>query len=481
MGMKPSYKELEVKLKATKAELDATKKELKVTGEQLKQTQELLKNALERILVLEEKLNLNSNNSSKPPSSDQKGDTSDKGKKKRKGRRGVNRSLFPPERIDRRVECTQESCPHCGSCSIELNKNAHEILQQAELPEVRAIITEYLMRKYSCNCCGQNSTATLPKGIPNSAFGPKLMGLFTTLTGLFHLAKREGIALIKDLYDVDIALGSASNIEERVTHALDPIYERINDFVITSRFCKHFDETGWRNSGQRHYVWLASCEHAAYYMIERRRNAAAFKKLVRTDPSALAAVTDRYAVYNVIQQSHQYCLAHLIRDFRKYGERSGLDGEIGGALAKELKKACWTHGKYRDGKISWDVRNRRLRHRKHKVKDWLEDGVANGSDQLCQLCETLLDHFENLWTFTKVQGMEPTNNLAERDMRKLVIWRKKSYGTRSDRGKRFVERITTVSQTLRRQGQNVLKFVQEAIVMFYRNEDAPLISKTLGF
>lgn len=471
--MKPTYQELE-------KELSQTREQLSQTNEKLKKTDELLKIALEKILELEQRLNRNSKNSSKPPSSDQKGNTPDDPKKGRKPRKGYARTLFPPERVDRHIECSHENCPHCGSSSLEQD-SAYEILQQAELPEVKAIITQYLLRKYNCNSCGLNSTARLPEGIPNSAFGPKLMGLFATLTGIFHLAKREAILLIKDLYDVDIGLGSASNIEERVANALDPVYKRINDFVIESQFCKHFDETGWRDSGKRHYVWLASCEHACFYMIDRHRNSEAFQKLVGVDPSAFPAVTDRYPVYNPIGKLHQYCFAHLIRDFRKYSERDGPDKEIGEALENELIQACCIHAAYRDGEISWDVRNQRLRRRKQRVKYWLEDGAANGSQELYKLCENLLDRFEKLWIFMKVRGMEPTNNLAERDMRKLVVWRKKSYGTRSARGKKFVERITTVAQTLRKQGQNVLKFVQETVASFYRKVDAPFISEALGF
>ena len=77
--------------------------------------------------------------------------------------------------------------------------------------------------------------------------------------------------------------------------------------------------------------------------------------------------------------------------------------------------------------------------------------------------------------------MEPTNNMAERDLRKLVIWRRKSYGTRSDRGKKFVERVTTIAQTIRKQGGNVLRFVQQAIECFYSRTLPPLISEAMGF
>ena len=164
---------------------------------------------------------------------------------------------------------------------------------------------------------------------------------------------------------------------------------------------------------------------------------------------------------------HQHCLAHLIREFRGYAERDGPDKELGKALENELQTVCHIHKEYREAIITLQQRNRRLGKRKRRLEICLEDGMANGSDDLSKLCERLLHGFSKLWTFTKVPGMEPTNNLAERDLRKLVIWRKKSYGTRSDRGKRFVERVTTVSETLKKQGKSILGYFQEAVMSFY--------------
>jgi len=479
--MRPSYEEIETELTQTKEELSQTKKELSRTKEELCRLQELLKKAFEEIANLQEKLNLNSKNSSKPPSTDQKGNTPQKPPKKKKKRKGVSRASFPPERVDKQVECTEQNCPHCGSSSIGLNDLLPEILQQVEIPEVKAIVTEYLLCKYHCRSCGKNSTAQLPSGIPNSSFGPNLMALVANLTGVFHLAKREAVQLIKDLYDIDIGLGSIPNIEERVGRALDPVYQHIHEFVIESKFCKHFDETGWRDSGIKHFVWLASCEHAVFYRIDRSRSSGAFLKLVGMNPEELPSVTDRYAVYNSLLKMHQYCLAHLIRDFKHYSERDGPDEKIGHALANELIKACQTHGSYRIGNISLEARNKRLNYRRKKVEFYLEDGMANGSDKLYRFSEKLLDHFDKLWMFMKIPGMEPTNNLGERDMRKVVIWRKKSYGTRSIRGKKFVERISSVAQSLRRQGKNILSFTQNAIISFYSSEEAPFISPALGF
>jgi len=215
-------------------------------------------------------------------------------------------------------------------------------------------------------------------------------------------------------------------------------------------------------------------------MIDRTRSAEAFKKLIGKETWDSPSVTDRYGVYRSLT-NHQYCLAHLIREFKGYGERDGPDKEIGHGIERELRLACSKHRDYRKGKIALAQRNRYLGHRKRKVQFWLEDGIANGSDQLSRLCESLLDNFDKLWTFTKMGEMEPTNNTAERDLRKLVIWRKKSYGTRSQRGKRFVERITTVSQTLRKHGQNVLSFIQKAIERFYYKSHPPFVSEAMGF
>lgn len=453
----------------------------------LHRTEEILARALEEIAKLHEKIvklegqiNRNSKNSSKPPSTDQKNNTPENQRKPREPRAGKARLPFSADRIDLHVQCTRDNCPHCGSSAIELNGQPGERWQQAELPEVRAIVTEYELLKYHCKGCGKGLISSLPDGVPDSAFGPKLMGLLVTLTGVMHVAKREAIQLIKDLYDVDMSLGSVPNIEERVTQALGPIYDRIHTFVIESRFCKYFDETGWRDSGKRHFVWLASCEHAAVYMIDRTRSAAAFKRLTGKESWEAPAVTDRYGVYGSLK-IHQYCLAHLIREFRGYGEREGPDKEIGRMLEKELSQACSVHRDYVQGDASLNSRNGRLGRSKKKVQFWLEDGMANGSDPLSKLCETLLDNFEKLWIFIKIPGMEPTNNTAERDLRKLVIWRKKSYGTRSERGKRFVERLTTVAQTLRKQGQNVLRYIQSSIENFYAKRSPSLICEAMGF
>lgn len=463
--MKPTYEELETKLFATEAKLA--------------ETLNLLKLALDRISVLEERLNKNSNNSSKPPSTDRKRNSSSENNGSKKRRPGVTRELLPPDQIDHFHICTLSYCPCCGSNQI-VDQEQPLILQQVELPEVKAVTTQFNCTKYSCTSCGEKSLADLPNGVPNSSFGPRLMALIATLTGVFHLAKRDAIQLVQDLYGVKIAEGSIINVEGRVATALNEPYMRIHRYVMSSVVPKHFDETSWRNQGKNNWIWVASTTVATCFKIDVSRSKEAFQRFTNSLRSS-PVITDRYNAYTDLRQPHQYCLAHLIRDFRKYAERDGTDKEIGSAIEKELRKMCRTQREFREGKITKRSRNTKFRHQKKRLEDHFMDGLANGTDDLSGLCDRLYDEIDKLWTFSKFTDVDPTNNLAERDLRRLVLWRKKSYGTRSDRGKYFVERISTIAETARKAGSNILAYITKAVSAFYYGETAPMLIPSNGF
>jgi len=306
------------------------------------------------------------------------------------------------------------------------------------------------------------------------------MALIVMLTGRFHMSKRDVMALVKDLYDIDTSEGSVINIEKIATEALDEVYERIHRFVIQGLMPRYFDETSWRDSGKRHYVWIATNELAAFYQIDARRSQEALLKIVGTH-TKVACVTDRYSAYNAINGPRQYCLAHLIRDFHAFAEQEGETGEIAAKIENELRKACKIDGDSRKGEISRRQRGQRLAHSKRRLSELFLDAIAFGSKKLEDFCWRLDDEFDRLWTFASVEGMEPTNNLAERDLRKIVLWRNKSYGTRSEGGKRFVERITSVVETVKKSGNNILNFLEEALDAFFHKKSAPCINPIWGF
>jgi transposase len=481
-------------LSMTKQELSVAKQELSVTKQELAVAQhgllvmkeeiihhkELLKTALDRITELEAKINRNSRNSSKPPSTDQKSDTPKyEGKKSRRSHPGKSRTPYPQERVDRHVDCTLTNCPHCSSQDLfELLGESYS-WQQVDLPPAQAIVTQFDCRKYFCRHCGQHSVGDLPAGTLHSSFGPRLMALLATLTGRFHISKREAILLIRDLYGIELSVGSAINVEERVANALDGVYEQIHRFVIESSSARFFDETGWRDSGKRHYVWLATSVSAAYYMIDRHRSREAFFKLVANNLGG-SAVTDRFNAYNALDGPHQYCLAHLIRDFHFFADQPGDTGETATKIEQELRIACRIHTAWRKKELTDKQKVLRLAHSRRRLENYFVDAIAFCHNDLANLCLRLDEEMDRLWVFASVKDVEPTNNMAERDLRKLVLWRKKSYGTRSPRGRRFVERITSVVETIKKNGINVLDFLETSVRAFINRQPAPLINPALG-
>ncbi len=463
--MKPSYEQLEQDFQRMKEENSNLK--------------ELLRIALDRIAELEKRLDKNSKNSSKPPSTDQKSNTPKRPKSARKPRKGKARVPYPPERVDHHVQCTREKCPYCSSPNLQSLSTAPATWQQVELPPVHAVVTQYNCQRYRCEECKKHSIGGLPDGVPSSAFGPKLMALIGALTGRFHLAKREAMLLVSDLYGINLSVGSIINVEENVANSLEEVYERIHRCATASVFPRYLDETSWRDSGKRHYVWTVTTAKAAYYKIDPGRHQEVFLRIVGPHTKQ-PSVTDRYAVYNALDGPHQYCFAHLIRDFHAFGEEEGETGQIGRKIEQELRTACKIHAKWRSGEISKQQKSLRLAHSKRRLKDLFVDGMLSGNKKLDDLCTRLDEKQECLWAFASIEGMEPTNNMAERSLRSLVLWRKKSYGTRSPKGQRYVERISSAVETLKKNGKNVLAFLEEAVRDFIRGKPAPFMVSELG-
>lgn len=465
--MKPSYEQLEEYCR----HLEAERQHLKEAAHKL----------ADRLRTAEEKLRTNSQNSAKPPSSDQKKNTPDRPKKSRPPREGCTRTDVSPDKIDRHEHCRCDHCPHCGSDSI-FESARPVILQQVDLPETKSIVTQFERHRYQCNGCNRHLLAPLPSGVPNSAFSPRVMALAGMLTGVYHLSRDETRDLIKTLYNIDVSEGSQTNIEKRVCAALKPVDARIHRFVLGSAFCKHFDETSWRDGGKTHYVWVAATKQAVCYRIDRFRNKTAFLKLAVSLNEEAPVVTDRYAVYNGLTNPHQFCIPHLIRNIRKFSERGGEDGVFGQKIEKELQLVCHIHGQYRRGEMRKSVWSQQLRHCRNRIDNLLLDCICSASKKMGDLCQKIwLEDFENLWVFRHHPDAEPSNNLAERDLRRIVLWRKKSQGSRSDSGKTFVEIMTGVAGTLRRAGTRFMNFLVEALTNFYSSRDAPLIRPEYGF
>jgi transposase len=440
-----------------------------------------LKAAHEEIAELRRRLGMNSSNSSKPPSSDPPWAPGSSGKKKnkkrkrkrgaQKGHRGHHRELLPPERVDHVVDCRPAVCEDCGAALRGKGRDPqrHQVL---ELVDGRIVVTEYRLFKMTCRC-GAKIRGELPAGVMPFLLGPRLTALVALLTGKYRLSKRNTRELLFDLFGIELCIGTISAAEKRMSAALAGPVREAEEF-IRQQGIVHADETGWKERGKRAWLWVAVTALVVVFKIAFGRDTAKAKQLLGADFSG-RIVTDQLGSYGWIDASRrQLCWAHLQRKFRGWSERDGAIGRYGGLLLKETKKLFRWWGCVRDGTLTRDVfRNRMTKKLIPRFEELLIDAALTELPGLSRACTDLANESESLWVFVHHDGIEPTNNEAERALRHAVIWRKTSFGTQSSRGSRFVERMLTVVGTLRLQRRPILQFLCDAFSARYSDRQAP--------
>ena len=185
-------------------------------------------------------------------------------------------------------------------------------------------------------------------------------------------------------------------------------------------------------------------------------------------------VTDRYRAYNWYPvRWRQVCWAHLLRDFAAIRDRGGRSEELGEALlAQAHQMFTWWH-RVREGTLQRSTFRSYMTPLRREIERLLEAGRRCGVPKTEGTCRDILKRREALWTFVQLDGVEPTNNTAERAIRPGVRWRKGSFGTQSEAGSRFVESMLTVVATLKQQQRNVFEYLTEACEAALRGDPAP--------
>jgi len=425
---------------------------------------------------LREQLNNNSNNSSLPPSRDlkKKKKINVKSGRKRGGQLGHKRwqrSIIPAEKVDAIVDCKPAVVCECGG-TIKLKDKA-QIHQVYEIPQPKYEITEYRIYKGCCETCHVTHKGQLPAGIGVKGFGVRAQAMLSLLTSKYRLSKRLVQSWFRDVYQMPICLGSVSNVERTVSQSLKRIHEEVFSAVQAEKII-HVDETGHKECNRSGWAWIASTPQYTYFMLNKSRGKKVAKEIIG-DPQGRMIITDRYSAYNYLpSESHQICWAHLKRDFQKIAERPDKPGQIGNKLLKcyRLLFNFWKTA-YKQGAELCKKQAKRLRRFKNRMLRWLVIGTECGHNRTARTCENILKFQHSLWHFFDNHQISPTNNHAERQLRPLVISKKLTFGTQSNGGSRFIERIFTVVTSCKQQGRDVLTFVTEAIQNAFSDKKAP--------
>jgi hypothetical protein len=236
---------------------------------------------------------------------------------------------------------------------------------------------------------------------------------------------------------------------------------------------RNADETSWRERTQRRWLWISVTPLVTIFRLLKTRGAAGAKELLGEIVWGIIG-TDHYAGYHWLDpRQRQLCWAHLRREFVAWSERAGETARIGLALLAVEKQLFGLWYRVRDGTLTWADFQVAMLPLMARVSTLLQEGVA-GADRKAQgTCRNLLKREAALWTFVWEPGVEPTNNSAERPLRRAVLWRRRSFGTQSEAGSQFVARILTAVTTLRQQRRDVLEYLTAACAAAICHDPAP--------
>lgn len=443
--------------------------------------------ALERLVVahearigaLEARLRQDSGTSSRPPSSDPPKTQAQRrappppadrdGEPRRRGGQpghpGHHRLLLGEERVDRLLVVTPETCRGCGDVlptASGPDDPAAERVQVVELPPVRAEVTEYRLAARQCGSCGTITRAVRPAAARGGTFGPRLHAVATLLVGRYRLSRREAVACLAELGEVALSVGALAHLEQATSTALEPVVAEVTTAVRRAPVA-NLDETGWWQGKTRSWLWTMVTDSLTLFRLDPSRGKAVVQALLGPEWTGIVG-SDRYSAYRYLPlDRRQLCWAHLIREFRKIAAYNQQQRPLGERLLRIATQIFAAWYRFRASAIDRPTLLAELVPLQTELHQALEDGLDPPYAVVAgALCGNLLDSWPALWTFAHVDGVEPTNNAAERALRPAVLWRKGSFGTQSDAGSRFVERIMTVAASCKQQGRSLLDFLVAA-------------------
>jgi transposase len=432
----------------------------------------------QRVRDLEARLKLDSTNSSKPPSSDPIGfkrkppaRPSGRNRGGQLGHRRALRRLVPPQELRSITDCRPTDCRRCGH-ALAGDDPAPLVHQVAELPTIEPMVDEYRLHRLGCPKCGATTCANLPAGVPRGCFGPYLQAVLSTLAGGYRLSKRQVQQIAGDLFSLSIATGMVSKLERQSAAVLEAPYHEVA-LDVHDAPAASIDDTSWREDRRKAQLWVVVTALTTVFTIAAKRSAAVAKALLGSKPNQVVT-SDRHSSLEWIDPAwRQICWSHLERDFQAMIDRGGAGEATGRALLRLSQRLFrWWH-RLRDGAIDRQRFQTIAARLRREVKAALEGGLVCGCAKTAATCFEILKVEEGLWTFARVEGIEPTNNASERALRHAVIWRRISGGTDSADGSRFVERMLTVVATCRQQRRNVLEYLSSCFEAHLRGQRVP--------
>lgn len=439
--------------------------------------------ALEKACL--ERSRKDSNNSHKPPSSD--GFKKQAGALKRrssgrkpggqKGHRGKARLNVPSSKVAKTVEHKPPECAKCKAHFSEYDQSiAVEHRQVWEIPEVNPFVIEHVFYLTRCRC-GHQTRLPVPAWMC-SGIGDRLQATMAYLTAEAKLSRRTTQSVLREIFNVPVALGTLQNRLEDTSEMLQPACDEL-EHELTKQRVINIDETGYRHNKTLAWLWAFVTSTFAFFTIQASRGSKVIKKTLGETFDGII-ICDRFSAYVKYHKDRargliQFCWAHIMRDIKATGyEQAYRSPKPFSVLMRQrigaVFKLWHTHKR---GNISREQLIEKAECLMEEVRLFMEENRQASSANVSKLCGKLLEKWESLFTFIYHEGVEPTNNLAERMIRPAVQSRKISYCTRSENGQLLRARLLTVSATCRIHNRSCFGFLRETIQAHRHNRPTP--------
>jgi hypothetical protein len=436
------------------------------------------------------KLSKDSSNSSKPPSSDnitQKKKPKKKKKRKIGGQKGHmmhERPSYPVEDIDHFHEHRLENCPICNKTDILfLAHIPPRTIQQVELQKVAVETHEHRCYAYWCASCQQVHYAVFPpEVVKEGLFKSRITALVAYMSKVCHASFSTIRKFIRDILGENVSRGYLAKVIEKVSQSLEKPYEELLARLPLERTL-NVDETGHKENGDRFWTWVFKADLYMLFKIDKSRGSKVLTAVLGKEFDGVIGC-DYFSAYRKYMKDFnvplQFCIAHLIRDIKYLISLPDSETNVyGAALLKQIKDMFKIiHDR---GNMSHEEFTAALEKSRQRIMLAALDNVPShinkdGKEEKREaqnMAKRFRDHGQSYFRFITTPGIDPTNNIAEQAIRFIVIDRRITQGTRSQKGRKRNERLWTVIGTCALQGKSAFEFILKAIEAHFGGQPAP--------
>lgn len=452
------------------------------------------------VATLQEQVKRNSKNSSKPPSQDiakgfkpkEKREGSPKAQGAQFGHEGHESQLYPIEACESVSDYYPDRCVECEAPLSGRDPEPYRV-QQIEIPPVLPVVREHRFHALSCACCGTTTRAWDEEIINGRRYGERVVAVVGLLSGVYRQSHRMVHELLSEVFGVEVSVGSINQLRQDSSISLAVAVEEAQRYVQQHEQV-NMDETsfaqgnndGNNGKGRKGWLWVMVTPWVSYFAVSLSRSSQVCQQLLGESFSGIVG-SDRFSAYHHLSlASRQVCWAHLKRDFTQIAQRSGVAGELGEALLEQQRLLFEQWYRVRNGTLSRSGFVGVVQPIRERIRQLLTEGAGyeiapkekTPLAKTVRTCQQLLKVEPALWTFVTTEGIEPTNNAAERALRPAVLWRKNSFGSQSQAGSLFVSRMLTVTTSLRAQNRSVLEYLVQACRASRQGQTPPSLLPT---